>query len=282
MRKQSTAIGTWAACSLACLAALGVAARADEVTESKADFLAGGRSIRVERFAPKVGKHPALILLPGVDGADRDEGKPYRERARLFARRGYVVLLVHYQDGTDACAAELPDVRDRFRSLYRPGTSLRPEDRRALTRHFESWTGTARAAVSYAREAKGIDRERVVLVGVSMGGAVALSAAAREQGRVAAVVNLFGALPKDRCEAIESLPPVLSLHGDLDELVPPRVAYEQEKGLRAKKISVDFTMYQRVGHVGRGAEPQQWFDMLTRIGKFLEKHLKPADQSIVK
>jgi carboxymethylenebutenolidase len=279
MRKRSTAIGTWAACGLVCLAALAAPARADEVTEGEATFRVNDRPVRVERFAPKAGKHPALIVLPGVDGADGDEGKPYRERARLLARRGYVVLLVHYQDGTDACADELADVRERFRGLFQNGATLRPEDQRTLTKHFDRWTAVARAAVRYAADAEDIDRERVALLGVSMGGAVALSAAAREGGLVAAVVNLFGALPKDRCEAITSLPPVLSLHGDLDERVPPRVAYELEKALRAKKVALDFTMYQRVGHAGDDAGPLQLLDMATRGEKFLDKYLKVPHQS---
>jgi dienelactone hydrolase len=263
------------ACGLACLAALAAPARADDVTESERTFRVGDKSVRVERFAPKGGKHPALIVLPGVDGADGDEGKGYRERARQSARQGYVVLLVHYQDGTDACAKEMPALRERFRNFLRAGNGPRPEDQRALAKHFDNWTGVVREAVRQAREDEAVDRDHVALVGVSLGGSVALGAAAKERGRVAAVVTLFGALPKDRYEAIESLPPTLALYGDVDELVPPRVAYGLEKALRAKKASLEFTMYQRVDHCGKEATPLQWLDMAARVGKFLDQHLKP-------
>src|SRR5947209_575363 len=127
MRNLLNRAGSWAAvaCGLACLAVDAGPARADELAESRGTFRVGDKTIRVERFAPKAGKHPALVVLPGVDGADGDEGKPYRERARLSAGRGYVVLLVHYQDGTDGRADDLPGVRDRFRGLFRAGTNPR-------------------------------------------------------------------------------------------------------------------------------------------------------------
>jgi dienelactone hydrolase len=275
MRKQSTAIGTWAACGLVCLAGLTSPARAGEVSEDKTTFNVCDRAVRVERFAPKAGRHPALFVLPGALGAD----DPLRDQARLFARRGYVVLLVHFQDGTDAPDNERPALRERVLTLFRTGPEPRPEEQRALSKAFDGWTAVARTAVRHFGDSEGIDRDRVALVGVSLGGAVAVNTAAQKECRVAAVVNLFGALPECRYEGIKSLPPVLSLHGDLDEVVPPRAAYALEKALRAKRLPIEFTMYQRVGHVCEGATPLQVLDVSRQVSKFLEKHLKPAEGS---
>src|SRR5262249_48617927 len=149
------------------------------------------------RFEPATpGPHPALVVLPAVHGADGGEGKPYLDQAVAYARKGYVVLLVHYHDATDVRAEPLAAVRLRVLQFFQPGAARTPEDEKALAKHFESWAAAAEGAVRYARARPNVDKKRVALVGFSLGGAVALRAAVRKVADVRAVVNLFGGLPK--------------------------------------------------------------------------------------
>ncbi len=240
----------------------------------------GGKSVRVWRFEPAApGKHPVLVVLPAVHGADGAEGKPYLEQAGAYARKGYVILLVHYQDATELRDEPLPAVRQRVVRFFQPRAARTPKDEQTLAKHFENWAAAAEKAVKYARGRPNVDRQRVGLVGFSLGGAVALRAAGRKGADVRAVVNLFGGLPQGLCRELDGLPPVLLLHGDLDERVPPGVAYAMWKVLRAKKIPLEFKMYQEVGHVGHGAGPADLLDMKARVDAFLGKHLSTAEQA---
>src|SRR2546423_787065 len=70
-------------------------------------FVSGGKTIPVERFAPKqAGKYPAILLVHGADGFALG-GQHYRQMAQAVADKGYVVFLVHYFERTDTKWADL-------------------------------------------------------------------------------------------------------------------------------------------------------------------------------
>ena len=63
---------------------------------------------------------------------------------------------------------------------------------------FASWVGTVRDAVAHARAQPQVDKDRVCLVGYSLGAFLAAAVAAEADQHIAAVVTLFGGIPRDQ------------------------------------------------------------------------------------
>src|SRR5262245_40520925 len=117
-------------------------APAREVPAANDSFTVGDRRIPVWRYEPQApGKYPAVIVLPGVDGIDKDTAPLYEAQAKIFAGKGYAVLIVDYLAGTDTGKEALKTVRERFRGFYAPGAVLKPADLDYMAKHFEDWTG---------------------------------------------------------------------------------------------------------------------------------------------
>lgn len=89
-------------------------------------------------------------------------------------------------------------------------------------------------------EAEGVSAERLVLLGFSQGTMMALHVAARRAAPIAALVGFSGRLL--RPEALEgevvSRPPVLLLHGDQDDVVPPASLSEAAQALQEAGFDV--------------------------------------------
>jgi dienelactone hydrolase len=238
-------------------------------------FVSGGKRIRVECFEPRgAGKRPAVILLHGVGGLDR-AGPIYRGVALRLADQGFVVVLVHYLDRTGTRRADRPDLEKRFAAYLRspdPGA----KEWKDMRGHFTAWADTAADAVKYARALPGVDPERVGLLGVSMGGFLATTVAARKGLKVGCVVEAFGGLPGEVAETLTHMPPTLVIHGTLDRVVPVKEAYALCGLLHAKKLPCEVETYE----VGHGFETPTgdfaWFAALSaerRAAAFLHKHL---------
>jgi len=77
--------------------------------------------------------------------------------------------------------------------------------------------------------------EQVVLFGFSQGTMMALQVAPRREDPVAGIVAFSGRLlsPELLKDAVKSRPPVLLIHGDEDDLVPPQSLPEAAEGLQA-------------------------------------------------
>jgi len=77
--------------------------------------------------------------------------------------------------------------------------------------------------------------EQVVLFGFSQGTMMALHVAPRREDPVAGIVAFSGRLlsPELLKDAVKSRPPVLLIHGDEDDLVPPQSLPEAAEGLQA-------------------------------------------------
>jgi dienelactone hydrolase len=236
-----------------------------------------GKEVHVERFEPKAdGKmHPAIVILPGVDGMEKPFGPIYRDQAKRYAKMGYVILIVHYLDSTDTSKEKLADIQERFRHFFNAAKGKDPAQLKSMEKQFAEWINTVKMTVEYAGKLPTVDPKRIGLAGFSLGAALGLMAA-NNNGQVVAVAELFGALPRDKSDGLKRLPPTLMIHGDIDERVPPRMAYALEARLKRLKCldAKDFKMYQRVDHCWIEAT---WLDMLDargRIDAFFEKHLQ--------
>jgi len=120
----------------------------------------------------------------------------------------------------------------------------------------EAGAGMARAAAALdafldARlAAEGLGPEALALVGFSQGTMMALHVALRRPAAVAGVVGFSGKLmaPERLAAEITARPPVLLVHGDADDVVPPAEMPAAAAALRAAGVTVETHVSAGTGH----------------------------------
>jgi carboxymethylenebutenolidase len=122
-----------------------------------------------------------------------------------------------------------------------------------------------------------VDSRRVGLVGVSMGGYLAVAAAARPELRIACVAESFGGLPPGHENGLRQMPPTLVVHGEFDTTVPVREAHALSGRLRALGRTCEVRVYPGVGHGfvtpdGGTCLVSAW-DAEQCLASFLSRHL---------
>ena len=211
--------------------------------QDRLSYASSGITIAVERYgAAGAGRRPAVVLLHGSDGP----GPRYRTAAHLLASAGYHVFLVHYLDRTGESRAHVP----------------------TIGRHLPAWTAAARDGLSVVAGQPGVDPDRIGVLGISLGGGLALLTAQAEP-RVRAVVTYFGFLPVS-LDPAGRLPPTLVLHGARDRVVPVAAATQLQALLQARRIPHEIQIYPDQGHGFTGAAA---LDAARRIATFFGRHL---------
>jgi phospholipase/carboxylesterase len=125
----------------------------------------------------------------------------------------------------------------------------------------ERWVGVNKAAPALERF---LDAElarhqlpptALALVGFSQGTMMALHVGLRRAVPPAAIVGYSGLLviPEDVdaevfAAEIKSRPPVLLVHGDRDDLIPPQALFQATQGLAALGLSVEWHLSAGIGH----------------------------------
>jgi phospholipase/carboxylesterase len=125
----------------------------------------------------------------------------------------------------------------------------------------EYWVGVNKAAPLLERF---VDSElhrhtlpppALALVGFSQGTMMALHVGLRRAVSPAAIVGYSGLLvvpPNGKIEAlaaeIKSRPPVLLIHGDRDDLIPPQALFQATQGLAALGVAVEWHLSAGIGH----------------------------------
>jgi phospholipase/carboxylesterase len=116
----------------------------------------------------------------------------------------------------------------------------------------------------------------LALVGFSQGTMMALHVGLRRPVSPAAIVGYSGLLvlpPDGQIEAfaaeIKSRPPVLLVHGDRDDLIPPQALFQAAQGLSALGVAVEWHVSAGIGH-GIDAEG------LRHGGEFLARRFATA------
>jgi carboxymethylenebutenolidase len=231
----------------------GRAAAQDNRPDSMHEFTSGGRRVRAEWFpaaagalSPAASASPALLLLHGADGLAYG-GDRYRLAAGIVAGSGYHVGLVHYLDRTGDRRVDYGTLRD----------------------NYPLWAEAVRAGVGWLATQPGVAQERLGLVGISLGGALALSTAAADP-RIKAVVEYSGPVPDDLPGSGSKLPPSLVLHGEADRIVPASHARRLETLLQASGNPHEVRIYPGEGHV---LSAMAQLDAASRVASFLARHL---------
>ena len=89
-------------------------------------------------------------------------------------------------------------------------------------------------------EEEALSSDQMVLLGFSQGTMMALHVAPRREEPVAAIVGFSGRLlePEHLADEVVSRPPVLLIHGDQDDVVPPESLPEAGNALSAAGFEV--------------------------------------------
>jgi len=106
------------------------------------------------------------------------------------------------------------------------------------------------AMIDEACATYGLPASAVVLMGFSQGAMMALYAGLRRKEPVAGIMAYSGMLigAETLAQEIVSRPPVLLVHGEVDEVVPAAASRQAESALRAAGVPVESTFCPRLGH----------------------------------
>jgi phospholipase/carboxylesterase len=144
----------------------------------------------------------------------------------------------------------------------------------------ERWTGVQKAAPVLERfldaelARRRLPPSALALVGFSQGTMLALHVGLRRMTAPAAIVGYSGMLvlpehanPETFAGEIRARPPVLLVHGDRDDLIPPQVLFMAAQGLAALGVPAEWHLSQGVGHGIDG-------EGLRHGGEFLARRLR--------
>ena len=115
-----------------------------------------------------------------------------------------------------------------------------------------------------------VERDRIALIGHSLGAFLALAVGASEGGRVAAVIEYYGVLTNTAPPMVANMPPTLILHGSADATIPVRYAYELDALLTSYNRPHEMKIYPGAGH---GLDPATGADAWQRSLDFLRRYL---------
>ena len=216
------------------------------VSQSQTTFKSSGKAIRLDCFLPQgEGKFPAIIGLYGLHGSHAGMAEP----AEHLAAQGFAGFVLHYLDRTGPVEAS----------------------KGAMVRHFPAWMKVLWDGVSFVHQRSHVDGDKTAYFGFSLGAYLALASASID-GRITAVVECFGGLPKEMKFFMRRLCPVLILHGEDDPVVPVQEAYNLKKVLETRGLPYEMQIYPGVGHGFTGDIRK---DALTRSVAFLKMYLTP-------
>lgn len=123
-------------------------------------------------------------------------------------------------------------------------------DEAAVAASLQASTSALDAWLDSTLESEGVTPAQMALVGFSQGTMMALHVAPRRAEPVAGIVGFSGRLlaPERLAAETVSRPPVLLVHGDADEIVPPASMPEAEAALKAAGFGVLTRVSEGIGH----------------------------------
>jgi phospholipase/carboxylesterase len=211
-------------------------------------------------------------------GAERDAPNPdgaTLDGPRLAPRSGPARQLVVFLHGYGADGNDLIEIgrawqqflpQAAFASPHAPEPcGQAPAGRQWFPLTFrdpnERWIGVNKAAPVLERfldaelRRHNLPPSALALVGFSQGTMMALHVGLRRAVPPAAIVGYSGLLvvPPDGdldafAAGIKSRPPVLLIHGDQDDLIPPQALFQATQELAALKVAVEWHLSPGVGH----------------------------------
>src|SRR5690606_1139453 len=172
-----------------------------------------------------------------------------------LARRGMDVFVVRYYDGL------------KGNDAVKSGVALHDRREEIIS-----------DALAFVATRPGIDPSRIGVYGMSLGGFHALALGATD-GRVAAIANVMGAMPRQvPADRIEKMPPTLLIHGARDRIVPISRMYEVASMLDTIGANYEIKVYLDQAHNLAGdAHP----DSVLTVAEFFDRQLNGASGTTV-
>jgi dienelactone hydrolase len=230
-------------------------------------FTVGTDRYTIDRYLVRTGsaKRPVVVILHGVDGMVGESEKEVRKLAAQIGDDGYLVFVPHYLDPPPGITAipsrEVMMQRTIQVAMYQPRVT---------------------AAINYALAQAEADPTRLGIVGLSLGGGLALSyAQSAARGTVKAVVDFFGHIgdPSIYSNA-GKLPPTLVFHNYEDDIVHRIMSEKLIAALAQAGIVHDSEIYreapypERFDHTFRPGGKAD-VDSRARTRKWLDHYVKP-------
>lgn len=136
----------------------------------------------------------------------------------------------------------------------------------------ERLVGTLNAAptldqfIDQELEKYGLEDKDLILIGFSQGTMMSLHVGLRRKNDISGIIGFSGAmtLPENWKDDITSKPPILLVHGDMDNVVPVQMMHEAFSALKEIEIDVDH-------HVSNGVMHNIGPDGLQKAMDFLAK-----------
>lgn len=234
--------------------ALGPFAGAQQLVGTRGVFHSDHHSVTIEQYDPpgKSTRYAVMIVHGGggPEGGWRESGI-----TEALVAAGYSVFVPHYFEGSGG----------------KWERDMRPQQ-------FLSYVRTLNDASRYIAEQTGIRRQAIGLVGYSLGGYLVLALAEESishppplhSPEIKALVEVYGAMPEFAAQRMTRMPPVLILHGELDDVVPVSRAYELERLFKEKGVRYEMKIYAGQKH---GLEGDAASDANKRTVAFLGEYL---------
>jgi dienelactone hydrolase len=225
-------------------------------TETAGKFQFDGKTINYWQFEPKEKAKaplPGILVVHGIEGLEgfnNKAGKDYKLFCSMVASYGYVVHFVHYMDCAPADC--LPYVSRRAVRRMQTGikeslTAPPNKTDEKVSAKFKQWMTCVSAGLENLRaQPSKVDKDRIGVIGLSLGGflATALAATEPEKFRPHAIVVAFGGLPPLlHHEKFAKLPPTCIIAGEKDEIVPLALMQATRQALEANKAIVQFKAF---------------------------------------
>jgi dienelactone hydrolase len=223
--------------------------------ESLSSFRAGRKIVTVWEFTPKESKgpFPGIVMLYGLEGLDELAKVQllYKTVAGKIAEKGYVVHFVLYFECSCIQPKDVAGLKDDMR---RELLNQKPKADARCESYYRAWMGAVRDSVTHLRTHPKVNKDKIALVGFSMGGFVATSTAVEyDDLRLSAIVNAFGGLP-DRHhlqlrQSKKKMAPILIFAGQEDDIVPEKFGRDLQTLMRETGNKSEAHFYHGLGHM---------------------------------
>ena len=226
-----------------------------------------GQSVVIEVLRPDDDdQRPAVLILHGASGIG--DGAFYRGAAEIFAEHGYVTFIPHYLAALRGAPVKTSAAHRKRATAH----GKRPPEG-SIRAGFSRQEQVLRDAVDFMAHNPYVDSTRIGVFGLSLGGFHALTLSSTD-GRIAAVVDMSGALRGNVVPASNHLAPTLELHGARDPIVPVVRARELAATLKKLGVPHELKIYPNQGHFLRGKAQE---DALQRSAAFFGTYLTPSE-----
>ena len=245
------------------------------------------------------GPFPAIVFIHG-GGWSQGSRQSYRGQIEDAARRGYVAATISYRlmqfdeskkettTATPNFPAQIHDAKAAVRWLRANAKKYNVDpDRIGVTGgsaggHLSLLVGLTDPAANLEGDSGNPEQSSRVQAVVNVFGPTDM-ASCHEKSSVAWIFRLFmGGTPAEAAERYKAAspityvseddPPVLTLHGDQDALVPIEQARKLDEKMKAAGASHTLMVFAGQGH-GFGGEDQQ--KAMNAMWVFFDEHLKP-------